>query len=496
MKRVRSGLTGAKTNRVALWAVALGFTVLRLTSAGTVEEVVAEFSRIASQPVFRTTLTGFCLIELKANLDTATGYQMDTPLVPASTMKVITTAAANEILGPNFRFETELQTTGSLDDAGVLQGDVILRGGGDPTLGADGTDEIFLRWETALREKGVKKITGSVVGDASIFGSPLIPDSWQWGDLGNYYGAGACGLSVLRNSFRAVFSTPAAGRQAPLLRTEPELPRIQIFNEVRVGAAGSGDQGYIYSDPYGSVITLRGTVPAGAATFSIKGSLPDPARFCAERFAEYLVRKGIPVSGGGTTERLLTAEGREIGARMTLDSLPSEPLSTILVTTNLRSDNLKAESIQRMIGVKLKGKGDPATSAQAVTDYWTGRGVDMVGSVLSDGCGLSRANAITPRQMASILRIAADHEHFSTFYDSLPIAGRSGTLRSIGGGTAAEGRIHAKSGTMGRVRNYVGYVNARSGRKFAFALFFTNYTVDSITVKSKIVSVWNAMVDL
>lgn len=451
---------------------------------------------IAGESGLRTALVGFCLIDLDAVPETAMGFQQDYGLVPASTMKAFTTATANEVLGPDYRFVTELQTTGKLGEDGVLEGQVVIRGGGDPTLAASDLDATFAKWKAALSEAGVREVRGSVVGDASIFGTILTPDTWQWNDLGNYYGAGACGLTIFQNLFYANFRTPSVGAIAPFTGADPKLPGHTFVNEMRVGAAGSGDNGYVYGDPYAKVITFRGTVPAGSGSFTIKGALPDPALFAARRFSEYLVEHDIPVSGEPTTDRLLAIAGEEIPARKTIHEQSSAPLSSIMETTNHKSNNLMAECFHRAIGVKVKGKGTPSAASDAVREHWAEKGIDMTGFFMGDGCGLSRANTVTPRQMTLMLYHAAKHENFATFRESLPVAGRSGTLASIGGGTAAEGRIRAKSGTMDRIRNYAGYLDARSGKRYAFALFVTNYTTDLSSVKSKIVRVWNVMAGL
>lgn len=463
---------------------------------GTTEDVIAEVEKIAGEPGLKTALVGFCLIPVDAEPEAAAGYRMDTGLVPASTMKVFSTATANEMLGPDYRFVTELQTTGALGEDGTLTGNVVIRGGGDPTLGAGAASEVFSKWKAALAGAGVKKVEGAVIGDASIFGTALTPDTWQWNDMGNYYGAGASGLTFRQNLFYCSFRTPGVGAKAPFTGTDPELPGIEFINEMRVGSPGSGDKGFIYGDPYGRIIHLRGTVPAGSGTFTIKGSLPDPAFFCARTFSEYLNQNGIPVSGEPTTERLLAIAGKEVGERTKVFEQFSDTLAGILVVTNHKSDNLRAECIHRAIGIAAGKKGTTVDASEATFAFWAAKGIDMTGFFMGDGCGLSRSNTVTPRQMAMMLYHAAKGEHFETFYASLPTAGQSGTLRSIGGGSAAEGRVRAKSGTLDRIRNYSGYVNARSGKRYAFALFINNYTGDLSSVKSKIVRVWSEMAGL
>lgn len=464
--------------------------------AGSPEDVIAEMEKIQNESATKTASLGLCLIPVDGEPSDAFGYHTNTGLIPASTMKAITTATANEILGGDFRFKTELQLAGALGEDGVLKGDVIVRGGGDPTLGSSNIASTFAKWQAALKEAGVNSVEGSIVGDATIFGNKLVPDSWQWNDMGNYYGAGACGLTFHQNLYYCSFKTPKVGGKAPFVGTDPKLPGREFFNEMRVGSAGSGDQGYIFGAPYGKVFYLRGTVPAGSGSFTIKGSLPDPAFFCARAFSKHLNNNGLEVSGEPTTIRILSAAGKSVAARKVIHTQESETLSSIMFLTNMKSNNLRAECIHRMIGVEKKKKGTIEASSDAVREYWAAKGVDMRGFNMDDGCGLSRANLVTPRQMAEILYHAAKGDSFQTFYKTLPVAGQSGTLRSMGRGTASSGRIVAKSGTIGRVRNYAGYVNARSGKRYAFSIFFTNYSGDLSTIKSQIVRVWNKMVAL
>lgn len=461
---------------------------------GSPEAVIAEMEKIQNEPATKTASIGLCFIPLDGEPSDARGYRLDTALIPASTMKAITTAAANEILGPDFTFQTRLETAGLVDEEGTLTGNLVVRGGGDPTLAESGISSTFAKWKTALQEAGIEKIEGSIVGDASIFGTQRVSDSWPWNDFGNYYGSGPCGLTFHQNQFYASFSTPKVGGPAPLIGTDPKLPGVKFFNEMRVGASGSGDNGYIYGAPYGNVFYLRGTVPDGSSSFTIRGALPDPALFCARAFTKYLNTGGFEVSGEPTTVRLMNDAGESLAARKIIHEQESATLKEIMYSTNMKSVNLRAECIFRMIGHEVKGKGTIDASSDAVRDHWAARGVDMTGYIMDDGSGLSRANLVTPRQMAEILYHAAKGKDFNAFKYTLPVAGQSGTLRSIGGGSAASGRVRAKSGTIGRVRNYSGYVSTRSGKEYAFAIFMTNYSGDLSTIKSQIVRVWSKMV--
>lgn len=476
----------------------IAFTVLLLTfsslARGGPEAVIAEMEKIQNESATRTASIGLCFIPLDGELSEAQGYRIDTGLIPASTMKAITTATANETLGPDFTFKTRLETAGTIDEAGTLTGHLVVRGGGDPTLAESGISSTFAKWKTAIQEAGIKKIEGSIIGDATIFGTKRVSDSWPWNDFGNYYGSGPCGLTFHQNQFFASFSTPRVGGLAPLIGTDPKLPNVKFFNEMRVGSSGSGDNGYIYGAPYGNVFYLRGTVPDTGSSFTIRGALPDPAFFCAEAFTKYLTTSGFEVTGEPTTVRLMTDAGESLSARKIIHEQESGSLKEIMYSTNMKSVNLRAECIFRMIGHEVAGKGTIDDSAKAVRNHWSAKGIDMTGFYMDDGAGLSRANTVTPRQMAGILYLAAKGENFDAFKYTLPVAGQSGTLRSIGGGSSASGRVRAKSGTISRVRNYSGYVSARSGKEYAFAIFMTNYSGDLSTIKSQIVRVWSKMV--
>ncbi|MEM7600540.1 MAG: D-alanyl-D-alanine carboxypeptidase/D-alanyl-D-alanine-endopeptidase [Verrucomicrobiota bacterium] len=472
----------------------LAFALGSLSVLASPEAVIAEMEKIQGESATRTASIGLCFIPLSGEPSDAQGYHINTGLIPASTMKAITTATANEVLGPDFKFQTRLETAGVIDEEGTLVGNLVIKGGGDPTLAESGISTTFSKWKTAMQDAGIKRVEGSIVGDASIFGTKRVSDSWPWNDFGNYYGSGPCGLTFHQNQFYASFSTPKVGGKAPLIGTDPKLPGIKFFNEMRVGTSGSGDNGYIYGSPYGQIFYLRGTVPDRSGSFTIKGALPDPAFFCARAFTKYLNSGGLEVSGEPATLRLMNDAGESLAARKIIHEQESGTLKEIMYSTNMKSVNLRAECIFRMIGHEIKGKGTIDASSDAIRDHWSAKGVDMTGSYIDDGAGLSRANLLTPRQMAEILYHAAKHEDFDAFKYTLPVAGQSGTLRSIGGGSSASGRVRAKSGTIGRVRNYSGYVSARSGEQYAFAIFMTNYSGSLSTIKSQIVRVWSKMV--
>ncbi|MEM9478296.1 MAG: D-alanyl-D-alanine carboxypeptidase/D-alanyl-D-alanine-endopeptidase [Verrucomicrobiota bacterium] len=404
--------------------------------------------------------------------------------VPASTMKLLTTGVALDHLGPDFRFETYLEIAGE---------DVIIRGTGDPTLAEYRWDPLFAEWKAALAEAGISEVRGRVVGDDSHFATQRIPDPWVWNDIGNYYAAGTCGLNFFSNQYFVYFKPGATtGSAAAFLRASPEPPGVQFVNEMRSGAVGSGDQGYIYCPPLGNRAVFRGTVPRGKAEFRIRGSTPDSALLCVTLFTEYLRKNGVNVVGDPATPRTVETMPA-VDAREILHTTRSEPLSELIRETNFESMNVYAESILKALAKEKAGDGSTVAGVKLVTDWIKTRGITTTGFAMHDGSGLARANLMTPRQIVYILRSLATSTHGDVFIESLPVAGRSGTLEFIGGGTAAEGRIRAKSGTLDRLKCYAGFCDAMSGERFAFAIFVNHYDGSYSPVKSGITRVMSSL---
>ena len=183
-------------------------------------------------------------------------------LSSASTLKTITSATAYYILGKDFTWETTLGYSGSISANGKLNGDVIITGGGDPSLGSDrydnsGSELLLTKWADELRRAGIKTISGQIIADDRLFGTETMPGGWTWQDMGNYYGAGLSSLTWRENQFEMYFKPGRIGEAAELLRTDPEMSYIKIVNEVKTAAAGTGDNVYAYSAPYSTIIYLR-----------------------------------------------------------------------------------------------------------------------------------------------------------------------------------------------------------------------------------------------
>jgi D-alanyl-D-alanine carboxypeptidase/D-alanyl-D-alanine-endopeptidase (penicillin-binding protein 4) len=221
--------------------------------------------------------------------------------------------------------------------------------------------------------------------------------------------------------------------------------------------------------------------------FRVKGSIPDPAYLAAFELDMELRSLGIRLANPSSTIRKMKNVGLTDGKqkRRTIMTTWSPKLIDIINLTNMHSINLYAEHLMNQIGVSRYRSGDTGSGTQATTLFWKGKKIDVDGFNVSDGSGLSRFNSITAKQLVGVLKYMNESKNKELFLKSLPVAGKSGTMRSFGKGTAAHGKVSAKSGTMTRVKSYAGYVTTKNKRKIAFAIIANNYNCSSYQMKKK-----------
>jgi len=391
-------------------------------------------------------------------------------LVPASIMKTVTTATALEVFGPDFRFKTALSYSGIVRND-TLWGDLQIIGGGDPTLGSEYFPEsksFQEEWIKALHDKSIKVISGNLVFDATIYESQMIPGSWVWEDLGNYYGAGASGLSIYDNLYEIHLKSPeTAGQPTQLLRVVPEIPGLELQNEVRSSDVNS-DQAYIFGNPEDSRRVVRGTIPKGKSDFVIRASMPNPTALLASEFKTKLAANSIILKGSVKFEKSGTNSS-------TLAETLSPPLRDIIRVTNYESVNLFAEHFLKHLAFQKTGLGTTKEGCKFVVQFWKDKGLDMTGFFMNDGSGLSRFNAVTASQMVNILSYMKTKSAYAEdFYHSLATVG-SGTLTVFKSENFPNQCLHAKSGSMTRVRCYAGYLTTLSGRQLSFTIMLNNF---------------------
>ena len=444
--------------------------------------------RFANDYSLRHANLSICVLDI-ANHSVVADYRSERVAIPASTLKLVTTATALSVVGPDFQFLTEIQYDGTLS-ATRLNGNLWIKGSGDPTLGSTSLENtldweaLLSAWADQVGAKGIKAVTGSVIGDGSYFDSYGAVASWQWADIGNYYGSDARGLNFNENKYTLYFDRKTQiGRTPRIVRLEPEIPWIEWVNEVKLAGPRTGDQAYIYGGPYTYLRYVRGTIPLGQGLFDIDGAIPDPPMVAARCFRLALEKNGVTIGKG---ERVV--EGAMRGAnRKTLFKHTSPPLSVIVDRTNQRSVNLYAEALIKLLGKRLGKEGSTRKGTDMLLNYWSGRGVATEGIQLYDGSGLSTRNSISARFLAEVLRkVSLDKKTFPVFLASIPKAGRTGSLSTKFKGSAAEGNLYAKSGTISGVRSYAGYFTGKDGRLYAFAILVNHYTSSGGSMRIKL----------
>jgi D-alanyl-D-alanine carboxypeptidase/D-alanyl-D-alanine-endopeptidase (penicillin-binding protein 4) len=426
---------------------------------------------------------GFCVLDARTSSVIAE-YNPQLGLIPASTLKVVTTSAALGLLGSDFRYQTKLYYTGTLNSkTGELNGNLVITGSGDPTLQSENFAKDSLRitdkWAQVLWDKGIRKISGAIIGDASCF-ERAIPDNWVWSDIGNYFGTAPCGLSYSDNKFKIIYNSHAAGSPAEVKDIRPNYQGVSIEVVSTVTASGSEDEAFVYGDPFSYRREVKGRIPPNKSNYEVEAALPDPALLCAQQLVAALLKRGIACSTGAPLSNYEKAD--TLVDKQLLYTHFSPTLDKIILYTNLKSNNLYAESLLRTMG-----KGRVATGIEAVKNYWQQRGLDVSELFMSDGSGLSRSNTTTTGFQARLLsKVYRDSLNYKLFNASLPVAGKSGSMSSIGKGTPIENNLRAKTGYIQRARGYCGYVKTRSGQELAFSLLFNNYNCSAKDAKLKL----------
>lgn len=400
-------------------------------------------------------------------------------LAPASTLKTITSISSYYLLGSDFKWETTLGCNGSIVN-GTLNGDLIITGGGDPTLGSDRfgqskPEQVFDRWLSAIRKAGIKKVNGRIIGDDKLFGTQITPLGWIWQDIGNYYGAGATSLCWKENEMGVRFQAGAkAGDIAELASASTTALGIKLVNEVKTGSPGSGDNVYAYSAPYTDIVYLRGTYGIDLKK-TVMISMPDPALSLSYELLESLRENGILVSGQATTARRLDlAKEKYSQAASILDRYASPSLNQVVYWLNQKSINLYAENLLKTIAWKHDKPAATEDGVSEVQKFWSRKlNIDANAMAILDGSGLSPENRITSNVMASILRSAVREPWYNAFYESLPL----------------NNEMKMKSGSIRNVLAYTGYHTGSSGVPLVFTFITNNYNGSTSAIKQKMFKV-------
>lgn len=390
-------------------------------------------------------------------------------MAPASCQKVVTASTAFELLGHDFTYKTTLGYSGNLKN-GILDGDIIIKGEGDPSLGswrydAASEENIISIFKKAISQEGIHEINGDVIADESKWQGEVTPDGWIWQDIGSYYGAGARAINWRENQYDLFLkSGNKIGDRVQITGTMPStVIGLNLKSMATSAEIGSGDNAYIYfplNKEYGYV---RGTIPVNENKFSISGAIPHPSNQLAATLEAALKKQSFE-----NVVRKKEGPDYEDSAHIfyTYNSLP---LDSIVYWFLKRSINLYGEALLKTLGYELTKSGSVDSGVSVVKKFWQKKGIEPSALNIIDGSGLSPGNRITTASLVTVLEYAKRQKWFSSFYSALP---------EING-------IKMKSGSIGGVVSYTGFIKSKAGDAYTFAFIVNNYDGDANTIRKK-----------
>ncbi|MEW6157667.1 MAG: D-alanyl-D-alanine carboxypeptidase/D-alanyl-D-alanine-endopeptidase [Verrucomicrobiota bacterium] len=432
------------------------------------------------QPRFRAAAWGVKIVSLDSG---ATLFATNDQKLfkPASNAKLFTGAMALDRLGPAYRIRTSFYATQLPDRSGVLKSDLTVFGRGDFSFAArfhDGNYSAAIRpLLDAVHRAGIRKIEGDLVGDESYFQGSRFGSGWTWDDLQYYYGAEVSALTIQDNVVD-LFIEPGERVGAPCrISTLPPISFLNILNQTQTTPHGTRSNVDVFRPLEQNTVHLTGQIPIGGRPLTNAVAVHQPARWFLDLFRQALREAGIEVTGKSRITSHRTPSDESL--RLEIAHVESPPLSALLPRMMKPSQNLYAQLLWLQTGVCGQTDRRHATAEdlglREMKNFLGETGVPARDVLLEEGSGLSRSALVTPEATVNLLRAMAQHRHANTFYESLPIAGRDGTLRNRMKSSLAEGNVRAKTGTLRYVNTLSGYVTNRAGERLVFSVMLNNY---------------------
>jgi len=442
-------------------------SVVEKTILSAKELVDINVNTMMTDPVLKNANWGFVVYDPKTK-KVISSYNENTPLVPASTTKLLTTETAMSMLGENYRWMTQLEYSGNIDENGVLNGNLYIIGSGDPSLGTNKAGawsyrDIVSDFVGGLSREGIKKVNGDIIIQTALFKGNIsrLPENVVWLENNNYY-------------------LPAG--------TTREINPANEKLIVKKGNSLSQEKRFFYVSPYNKQMVYAEKYE-GEPILTTK--LPDAPAYLANSFRTTLVKSGIAVTGKVTPKMTdANPEGRKL-----VSAYKSPTLADIIFYTNQHSDNGLAEALLKTVGFQSLGDQTTESGRKVVTEHLKNDGFDMMGLNYMDGSGLSRSNNVTPISQAKFLTSLMEEKYYKTYFSSLPVGGQSGTLKRMFIGTG-NGQVFAKTGTLNKVKTLAGYLKTNSGKTLVFSLMVNNYSGSVDMVKKRMEKILEPALDL
>ena len=398
--------------------------------------------------------------------------------MPASNQKLITSAAGLLLLGPMYRFKTEIYSSGIIDGS-ILKGDLIIKGFGDPTISGrfnnDDMTKIFRDWADSLLTLGIDEIRGNILGDDNTFDDTGLGDGWSWDYESNWFAAPSGALSFNDNCVDITVKPGLQGDNG-ILSISPESKYAIVLNKVTTVGRDSNTSVNVYRERGTNIISVYGSIREGDDSLKIYATVNNPTQYFVVTLKDILEKKGIYVSGFASDLDDLTLSTDYSQAKL-LFTHHSVFLKDIIKVLNKNSQNFYAEQLLKTIGYEKKGFGSAARGISAVKNTLNNIGINTDNMEIVDGSGLSRLNLISPNQISVLLNYMYKSDVFTYYYNSLPVGGVDGTLANRMRKTRAQNNVRAKTGYINGVRSISGYIFTGDKEPVVFSIIANNFTV-------------------
>ena len=457
-------------------------TLPTLPARSSVEQLQDTIDAVLASPALTRGTWGVAVQSL-ARGDTLYAHNSGKLMIPASTMKLVTLAAAAERLGWDYSYDTRVVAVGTID-RGLLDGELVVVGSGDPSLDDwDGAaTRTFESWVERLKDAGVRAVSGQVVGDDNAFDDNALGTGWAWDDLAASYATGVGALQFNENTAQVTVAPGTTPGEPAIVSAAPLSASLTLRNLATTTGPELPAAVSVRPVPHERAIEVRGAVPVSSGSVTRNVSVGNATAYFLGALQDALAAGGIDVRGGVADIDDLPVPPRTAGG-IALVLHQSPPLSTLATTMMKLSQNLYAETLLRTLGGATSGVGSAQAGRAAVVEALNAWNIPPDEVIQADGSGLSRYNMATPRALVRVLAHVYDDDRLrAPFMDALPVAGVDGTLAERTRGTPAAGNIRAKTGSLSNARAVAGYVTTADGEPLAFAILANHYGTPATVV--------------
>ncbi|KAB2834044.1 MAG: D-alanyl-D-alanine carboxypeptidase/D-alanyl-D-alanine-endopeptidase [Candidatus Brocadia sp.] len=450
------------------------FTTLleaKITSSDDLNKRLRNFFK---NPSLKNVSCGVSIVSVNEN-SSLFNYRNNDLFSVASNMKLLTTAAALEYIGPDFEYKTTVDASGSIVRSGELRGDLVIKGSGDPNISGRFYDGNILAipeaWAHAVKSKGIRVITGDIIADDTIFDRIYTHPNWPENQLSEWYCAPSCGLAFNDNCVDITLIPGKKPRDVVRLLVEPRTSYFTISNTC---VYTSNKKEHLYSisrKPETNEILIKGKFWINASPEKTWVSVHNPSLYLATVFKEILGKNGVEVRGNA---RLIDKDVA-VESDLTVITQTTSTMEQTILVTNKQSQNFYAEQILKTLGAQIKGRGTSEAGIEVIQDFMSKIGFQPEEYHIDDGCGLSKDNRLSPKMITTLLAYMSKHPYGRVLWNSLPTSGIDGGLRRRMEAPKYRSKIHAKTGYIARTSTLSGYIDTTNGDVLAFSILMNNF---------------------